>query len=71
MSYFKKENLLFYAFNVVYFACSSLYFGFIVMYLTAHGYSSFECGVINTIISLDVYKRQLQCRTLSRPGFTG
>ncbi|PWM38659.1 MAG: MFS transporter [Clostridiales bacterium] len=52
MSYFKKENLLFYAFNVVYFACSSLYFGFIVMYLTAHGYSSFECGVINTIISL-------------------
>lgn len=52
MSYFKKENILFYAFNVVYFACSSLYFGFIVMYLTAHGYSSFECGVINTIISL-------------------
>ena len=52
MSYFKKENLLFYAFNVVYFACSSLYFGFIVMYLTAHGYSSFECGVINPIISL-------------------
>lgn len=52
MNYFRKENICFYALNVFFFASSSLYFGFIVMYLTANGYNSFQCGVINTLISL-------------------
>lgn len=51
-SYFQKENILFFLMNIIYFSGSCVFFGFIVMYLTAQGYSSVECGVINTLISV-------------------
>jgi len=38
--------------NICYFAANSIYFGFLTMYLTAQGYSSVSCGIINTLISL-------------------
>lgn len=52
LSYFQKENILFFLMNICYFAANSIYFGFLTMYLTSQGYSSVSCGVINTLISL-------------------
>lgn len=52
LSYFQKENILFFSMNICYFAANSIYFGFLTMYLTSQGYSSVSCGIINTLISL-------------------
>lgn len=51
-SYFCKENILFFLLNVVYYGTTSIYFGFLVMFLTEKGYSSFECGLFNTLVSI-------------------
>lgn len=51
-SYFQRLNLLFFAFNFVYFSGSCVYFGFLVMYLSSQGFSSFECGIVNTVLGL-------------------
>lgn len=51
-SYFQKENISFFFLNVIYFSANCMFFGFLVMYLTSKGYSGFECGVFNTLISI-------------------
>ncbi|MGI5958882.1 MAG: MFS transporter [Massiliimalia sp.] len=51
-TYFCRENILFYLLNVVYYGTTSIYFGFLVMFLTEKGYSSFECGLFNTLVSI-------------------
>ncbi len=60
-SSFRKLNLFFFAFNFVYFCGFSTYFGFITIYLANHGYSSFECGIVNTVIAICLLLFQPLC----------
>lgn len=50
--YLQRLNLLFFAFNFIYFSGTCVYFGFLVMYLSSKGFSSFECGIVNTVLGL-------------------
>ncbi len=46
----KRENMLFFLFYVVFFACLSSYSGFTVSYLSQFGYTALQVNVLNAIL---------------------
>lgn len=51
-SYFQRLNVLFLGSNFLFFAGMCFYSGFLVAYLSSHGYSSFDCGIVSAMICI-------------------
>ncbi len=47
-----RDNLVFFLITFAYWASNSVYYLFLVLYLSSHGYSKFMCGVASTALAV-------------------